>query len=68
LTREDGVPPEVSVFRFRPRSEVRDRAVLTPGAAGIKKSARVSVALLLAELARREHRHPEMRPQTSNCI
>ena len=43
----------------------RDRAVLTPEAAGIKKSARGAVALLLADLARREHRQPEMRPQTS---
>ena len=65
MTREDGVPPEVSGFRLRPRPEVRDRVVLTPEAAGIKKSARGAVALLLADLARREHRHPEMRPQTS---
>ena len=65
LTREDGVPPEVSGFRRRPRPEVRDRTVLTPEAAGIKESARGAVALLLADLARREHRQPEMRPQTS---
>jgi hypothetical protein len=48
--------PEVSGFRFRPRSRVRDRAVLTTEAAGGKKSARGGVALLLAELARRKHR------------
>jgi len=35
---------------------VGDRAVPTPEAAGIKKSARGAVAPLLAELARREHR------------
>ena len=40
--------------------------VLTPEAAGGKKSARSAVALLLDELSRREHRHPEMRPQTSH--
>jgi len=45
--------------------EVRDRAVLAPEAAGGKKSARGVVPLLLADLARREHRQPEMRPQTS---
>jgi len=44
---------------------VRDRAVLAPEAAGGKKSARGVVPLLLADLARREHRHSEMRPQTS---
>ncbi|MGO9578657.1 MAG: hypothetical protein ACLP2P_04510 [Desulfobaccales bacterium] len=42
---------------------VLDLTVLTPEAAGRKKSARGGVALLLAGLARREHRHPEMRPQ-----
>jgi len=63
-TREDGVPPGVSGFRRRPRSGVRDWAVPTPGAAGIKKSPHGAVVLLLAELARREHRHPELRPQT----
>ena len=55
MTREDGVPPEVPGFRRRPRPEVRDRAAVTPGAAGGKKSARGSVAFLLAELAHREH-------------
>ena len=44
---------------------VGDRAALTPEAAGGKKSARVGVALILADLARRKHRPPEMRPQTS---
>ncbi len=39
--------------------------MLTPEAASIEESARDDVALLLADLARREHRHPEMRPQTS---
>ena len=57
--------PEVSGFRLRPRPEVRDRVVLTPKAVGIKKSARGAVALLLADLARREHRHPQMPPQPS---
>jgi hypothetical protein len=40
MTREDGVPPEVSGFRRRSRPEVRDRTVLTPEPVG-KKSARV---------------------------
>ena len=35
--------------------EVRDRTVLTPEAAGGKKSARGAVPLLLADLARRKH-------------
>ncbi len=39
--------------------------MLTPEAAGIKKSARGAVALLLADLARQEHRQPKMHPQTS---
>ena len=34
-------------------------------AAGGKKSARGAVALLLPAIARRGHRHPEMRPKTS---
>ena len=59
MTREEEVPPEVSGFRRRPGPEVRDRTVLTPEAVGN------AVAFLLADLARREHRHPEMRPQTS---
>jgi hypothetical protein len=45
--------------------EVRDRTVLMPEAAGGKKSQPGAVALLLAGLAHRKHRHPEMRPQTS---
>ena len=54
-------------------SGVRDRVVLTPEAAGMKKSARGSVALLLAALDCREHRHPKTYPspsltQPSNCI
>lgn len=57
--------PEACGFRFRPRSGVWDRVVLTPEAASIEESARGDVALLLADLACREHRHPEMRPQTS---
>ena len=65
MTREDGVPPEASGFRLRPRPEVRDWVVPTPEAAGVQKSAWGAIAFLLAELARREHRHPEMRPQTS---
>jgi len=36
-----------------------------PEAAGIKKAEQGSVALPLADLGRRKHRHPEMRPQTS---
>jgi hypothetical protein len=39
--------------------------VLTPEAVGGKESARGAIAPLLAELARREHRHAEMRPKTS---
>ncbi len=47
-------------------SVIGERVVPTPEAAtGIKESAWGPIALLLAELARREHRHPEMRPQTS---
>jgi len=46
--------PEVSGFRLRPRLRGRD-LVLTPKGAGGKKSARGSVALLLDDLARREH-------------
>lgn len=57
--------PETWGFRLRQRSRVRDRAVLTQEAASMKNFARGSVALLLADLAHREHRHPEMRPQTS---
>ncbi len=59
MTWEEEVPPEASGFQLRPRPEVSDRAVLTPGAAGIKKSARGSVALLLADLAHPRHRQPE---------
>ncbi len=55
MTREDGVPPEVSGFRLRPRAEVRERTVLTPEAAGAKKSARGVLALLLVDLARGKH-------------
>ena len=60
--------PETLGFRRRPRSRVRDRTMLTPEAAGIKKSARGSVALPLADLACREHRQPERRPKPYNCI
>jgi hypothetical protein len=42
---------------------MRARAVLTPEAAGGKKSALGGVAPLLADLTRREHWNPEMRPQ-----
>jgi len=65
MTREDIVPPEASGSRLRPRPRARDRVVPTPEAAGRKKSARGGVVLTLAELAGREHRHPEMLPQTS---
>jgi len=65
MTRKEEVPPEVSGFRLRPRPEAQGRAVLTPEAASMKKFARGSVALLLADFARRERRHPEMGPQTS---
>lgn len=41
---------------------MRDRVVLTPEAAGIKKSAWGVVPLLLADLARREHRHLKTQP------
>jgi hypothetical protein len=40
--------PEASGFRLRPRPEVRDRTVLSPEAVGN------AVALILADLARRE--------------
>jgi hypothetical protein len=59
LTGGEGCP-EVSGFRLRPRPKVRTRAVPTPEAAGRKKSALGAVALLLADLARQEHRQPEM--------
>ena len=44
---------------------MRDLTVLTPEAAGGKKSARGVLALILADIARRKHRHPEMPPKTS---
>ena len=42
-------------FRPIPKSRVRDRVVLIPEAAAIKKSGWGAVALLLAELTRRKH-------------
>ena len=39
--------------------------MLTPEPVGIKKSARGVLVLILADIARREHRQPEMCPQTS---
>ena len=59
MTREEEVPPEVSGFRRGPSPRARNRALLTPEAVG------KAVALILADLARRVQRHPEMRPQTS---
>jgi len=53
-------PPEVSGLRLRPKGEVQERTVLTPEPVGIKKSARGALALLLADLVLRYHRHPEM--------
>ena len=47
--------PRCFGFRLGPRSRVRDRVVLTPEAAAIKKSGWGAVALLLAELTRRKH-------------
>jgi hypothetical protein len=44
---------------------VGERVVPTPEAAAIKESAWGVVPPLLAELTRRGHRQPEMRPQTS---
>jgi hypothetical protein len=43
---------------------VRDMTVLKPEAAIIKKSAQGSVAFLLANTARREHRNAELHLQT----
>ena len=58
--------PETCGFRVRPRPEVRNRAALTPEAADVKKSAWGAVALLMADLARLEHRHPlKCAPTTS---
>jgi len=51
MTRKDGVPPELSGFRLRPRPRARDRELQTPEAVGN------AVALLLADLSRREHLH-----------
>ena len=55
------------MFRFPTQTKawVRDRTVLTPDEATIKKSAQSAVAFLLAELARRGHRQPTMRPNPS---
>ena len=42
-----------------------DRAVLTPDMAGIEKSARRTIAMLPADPARREQRHPHLPQQPS---
>jgi hypothetical protein len=47
----------VSGFRLRSRPRAQNRALLTPKTEGN------AVTFLLAEPARREYRHPEMRPQ-----
>lgn len=52
-----------NISAARPR--VRARAVLTPEAAGVKKSARGVLALILADLARREHPNLRCAPRTS---
>lgn len=57
--------PRCPVSDSDPRPEVRARAVLTQAEVGPKKSIWGAVALLLAELARRGHLHPEMRPKPS---
>ena len=73
ITLPGKMPPLISISgidicgggRFQ-MAVIGERGVPTPEAAtGIKESAWGVVAPLLADLARRGHRHPEMRPQTS---
>jgi len=65
LTWGKGVPPRDVGFPAQTKARGRDRVGLTPEMAGIKKSARGAVALLLANFAHREHRHRQMPPQPS---